>query len=507
MSKFLVLNPNPTELDTVLTKSNFQNEKNGPFDATFLLGDVIPATVDALPTVDVGQTTYFSEGKHGISLQISSSTESDVNSQAVKPNLNFLLLHVNIITLKSKLTVMYVSGAAETNENHESVLKQMRENTRSIDILITYDWPLSIARNQNLMLVGSRFVDEITKTVKPRYHFAVGQDAGKFLEFPPFQWENGSSTRFISLGQEGSGEKWFYAFSMTKEIPPSTTGIEYGANPFDKPIGESLENSNKRLMDADIQNVVAKKPKVISSDQCFFCLSNPNVETHMIISIGSHSYLTVAKGPLTRSNKNLPFSGHAIIIPIEHIPSIRKENTSVADSPIYKEIKQFQNALVKSFIGNKTNYKLVSFEIDLKTNIHKHVQILPIPEYLIDKFGDHLTQRAELNNEKFAGKNHNLKFEKFNDDSSPELIDIINSSDHMIFTLHNSENEKTIYVAQLPDKDKTMVDLQFPRRVLANLLNLPKRVYWERCKQPKFKESQDCEEFKKFFHKFDFTLE
>jgi hypothetical protein len=357
------------------------------------------------------------------------------------------------------------------------------------------------------MLVGSRFVDEIIKAVRPRYHFAVGQDAGKFLELTPFQWENGSSTRFISLGQEGSGEKWFYAFSMKKENPSITTEIEYGPNPFDIAIENSLENSNKkRLMESDIQNVVAKKPKVVTSEQCFFCLSNPNVETHMIISIGSHCYLTVAKGPLTRSNKNLPFSGHAIIIPIEHIPSIRKENTRVADSPIYKEIQQFQNALVKSFIGNKTNYKLVSFEIDLKTNIHKHVQILPIPEYLVDKFEDCLTQRAELNNEKFAGKNHNLKFEKFTNDTSPELDDIINGNDYMIFTLHNSEDEKTIYVAQLPDTDKTMVDLQFPRRVLAHVLNLPKRVYWERCKQPKFKETQDCEEYKKFFHEYDFTL-
>ena len=41
-SKFLILNPSPDALDKVLEKSNLQYTKNGPFEATILLGDVLP---------------------------------------------------------------------------------------------------------------------------------------------------------------------------------------------------------------------------------------------------------------------------------------------------------------------------------------------------------------------------------------------------------------------------------------------------------------------------------
>src|SRR4051812_48876132 len=34
-------------------------------------------------------------------------------------------------------------------------------------------------------------------------------------------------------------------------------------------------------------------------ESCFFCLSNPSIQKHLITSIGSDAYLTTAKGPLT----------------------------------------------------------------------------------------------------------------------------------------------------------------------------------------------------------------
>lgn len=99
---------------------------------------------------------------------------------------------------------------------------------------------------------------------------------------------------------------------------------------------------------------MTKKTKVVTPDQCFFCLSNPKTETHMIVSIGSQAYLTVAKGPLTRSNKDLSFSGHGIIIPIQHVPNVNER-----DGPIQQEINQFQQTLVKAFATQKPFLKLI----------------------------------------------------------------------------------------------------------------------------------------------------
>lgn len=52
------------------------------------------------------------------------------------------------------------------------------------------------------------------------------------------------------------------------------------------------------------------------SETCWFCLSSPSVEKHLVISVGSHCYLALAKGPLT------PY--HVLILPIAHHQSLVK---------------------------------------------------------------------------------------------------------------------------------------------------------------------------------------
>ncbi|MFN9940786.1 MAG: hypothetical protein ACK56I_15045 [bacterium] len=41
---------------------------------------------------------------------------------------------------------------------------------------------------------------------------------------------------------------------------------------------------------------------------CWFCLSSPQVEKHLIVSVGEHVYLALPKGGLT--------SQHVMILPI-----------------------------------------------------------------------------------------------------------------------------------------------------------------------------------------------
>lgn len=52
------------------------------------------------------------------------------------------------------------------------------------------------------------------------------------------------------------------------------------------------------------------------SDSCWFCLSSPSVEKHLVISVGTHCYLALAKGPLN------PY--HVLILPIAHHQSTTK---------------------------------------------------------------------------------------------------------------------------------------------------------------------------------------
>ncbi|KAG7664236.1 uncharacterized protein J8A68_002250 [[Candida] subhashii] len=499
--KFLVLNPSPENLDQIFQKANLQNSKNGPFEATVLLGDVLPETATEFPTTKLDGATYFAEGKHGLSNTIhSSSSESDLVD--VSPNLTFSKSLVNIVKLTSGLVLMLVSGSATADE--ESLLAEVKKINIKVDILVTYEWPNSIAALEQLTLVGHDTIDKISKIIKPRYHFAVGTESGKFFELEPFSWDTGEVTRFISLGQEGSDEKWFYAFSMNinrdliqDEIPNLRT------NPFTIE-SRKRQHVHEEAGDKEGETVTIKKPKVVSPESCFFCLSNPKTETHMIVSIGTYLYMTIAKGPLTRSTQELPFSGHGILVPIEHIPSIRSKYEDVYQSPVYQEILKYQNNLVQAFAKQRPQDRLIFFEVSRSTNVHYHVQFLPIGVTVVDKFVNSLKMRARLNNEKFV-KNHKLEFKHFNKQDDPELLSIMNKSDYVMFTVGTpNDEEKSIYISELADSDKP-IDMQFPRRVLAHTLNLPKRVYWDKCQQPKLKEISDCEEFKKFFHEFDIT--
>lgn len=518
MSKFLVLNPDPNDLNDVLSKANLQNSKNGPFEAVLLLGDVM-STLEP-PAIEISQRTYFGKGP---------KTFKDVSSEVIvektvdiKENLTFLAKPLNVVTLKSGFTVAFLSSQLNESEK-EDILAQNKESDgySNVDILITYLWPKAIARQNKLTLVAdsTSFTDKLVELMKPRYHFAVGSEKGRFYESEAFRWkssasDSSTSTRFISLGQKGTGEKWFYAFGIDKSSP-SNDDASKGINPFElevNPIIASLPaipgTKRPHSEDGDGDSIPVSHKK-ISMSQCFFCLSNPRCETHMIISIGKHNYLTVAKGPLPppahrNRNNSLGFSGHAIIIPIEHMPTNRLSDSKCTETPLYKEYLQYQDSLIKSFTEGG-DYSLVFFEINRQANIHHHTQMVPVPNNLILTFETSLSERELNNNEKFL-RNLKLKFNKFEDPNDPKLVELLNGTkDFILFTVCKQAGDKIFYISELDGSEVKGVDLQFPRRVLASVLRCGKRVYWEKCRQTLSEETEECEKFKSFYKENDFS--
>lgn len=495
--KFLVLNPSPEDLDKVLAKANLQNAKNGPFEAVFLLGDVLPKG-SQLPTTALDQASFFSGGTNGLNENVSESSKASESTLVdIQHNLTFAKEPLTICKLASGTRIAFLLAQGEDERHHQEIREQIC-NQSAIDILITHSWPKTLAKQEQLLLIqNSHFIDELVRKLQPRYHFAVGSERGRFFENRAFKWNNRVS-RFISLGQEGSGDKWFYAFGMgPSEEEQMPSGL--AENPYTKPaqVKRSVEELEEQK-----EVVPPKRVRVVNPDQCFFCLSNPRVETHMIVSIGTHSYLTVAKGPLTRPSKELPFSGHGIIIPIEHVPSLKSMSVKVTDLAVFKEMQRFQETLSDAFA--ETQLRMVFFEVNRSDNVHAHVQCLPVPEHCLESdFASSLEEKTRANNEEFS-KNHPLEFAKFTSEED-ELTRIRNEKDYVMFTVYKSSTEKTTYVAELGESNKP-VDLQFPRRVLAHVLRTPKRTYWEKCKQSRIKEQDESEAFKSFYKKHDFTL-
>ncbi|KAG8839834.1 hypothetical protein FRB91_006781 [Serendipita sp. 411] len=73
-------------------------------------------------------------------------------------------------------------------------------------------------------------------------------------------------------------------------------------------------------------------PKEIAATECWFCLMNPNIAKHLLVSLGDECYVTLPKGqlPVTSPKDNklkemfpVPGGGQVIIIPISHNPTLR----------------------------------------------------------------------------------------------------------------------------------------------------------------------------------------
>lgn len=470
-SKFLVLHPKTDDVPGLVGKINAQNQKNGPFEAVILLGIALEVSLDT-PALDV--PVYYNAPK-----------EED---SALPNNWIHCSKDWSSFKLPSGASLGFLAHNADANvEVHQ------------VDILVTFQWSSSIARTQNMTLVSSKSVDAVARATQPMYHFCAGTEIGKFHEHPVFLWNNQRFGRFISLGKQGSNERWFYAFGL--DVEHVSVPDQVFPNPYDvkhhalseetESVGDEVSGS-KRLQPIHEDDVQPKRAKVVAPSECFFCLSNPKLETHMIVAISQQSYMTVAKGPLPLPGK-LGFSGHAIIIPIEHVPQVESVEAR-------EDISKFENSL--SSMYKPLGHVLVSYEICKPDSVHFHVQCIAVPEEdALDTFERALTDREGTNNDR--AHNTKLAFHKFtNVEELPEAREVLATKEYVQFRVHTSDSIVNFVSGIGPGES---LDLQFPRRVLAFHLRLPKRVRWNRCTQTVAQETDECEKFKAAFQKVDFT--
>lgn len=499
-SKILVLNPSPDKLNKILKKENSLQASSGPFDFVLLLGDVLsPGNVpDDLihPTVE----TFFTEG----------TSLAGEEGRDVVDDLTFLGKY-GVHTFDNGIKLGYVTGNLEKITPSEL---DATFNGQMLDILISYHWPSAIATELKLTLFGNSKIDTVVKLTKPRYHFTCGSDNGMFFERNSIYWkENSRITRFISLAQSGSKERYHYAFNMNLDSSADLLnydGVE--SNPFlikrqpepvqeDKKVEHFIEEHEQ-----EAEKVVKKRKKLpVTANECFFCLSNPKIETHMIISIGESCYITIAKGPLTRPHKGLiRFSGHGIIIPISHVADLQavkgaESQVVLKETATFKEMLRYKQLILEMFSSIDPELLVVFFEISRAKSVHYHIQFVPILSKFLSKF-DASMDKLLNNNAKYP-RNYEFNFKPMDDEAFYEIQE---STEYMLISVWTKDS-RVNHVSTLDNAESFSVDLQFPRRVLANVLNDHRRVYWDKCKQGKEKETQECEDFKDEFKKFDLS--
>nr|CAE76390.1 conserved hypothetical protein [Neurospora crassa] len=495
--------------------------------------------------------TYFTVGTVPLPAQVIERIEKD---EEIAPNLHYLGKRsvtktsegVRIVTLGGLLDPAVVAGQSKEQYlpfHTEGDIKSLR-GANNGDILLTTVWPSDVwknsakAREQNLTtdaISSSQAIADLCAHLKPRYHFTMSPDNFAFEREPFFPESRGEEdkdkgldvTRFISLAPwaNTAKAKSMYAFTLNRETvvsPPVGSTL----TPFYKPAAAAQKrtadeagfsrfaNGNHEGDRRRRKHQRRERSPPPGPERCFFCLSNPNLPTHMICSIGEEAYLATAKGPLpsadTFKSQGLDFPGHLIITPTPHIPSLNV--AALADSgedvkKTYKEMTRFRESL-QGMVSKQSKGKLgaVTWEINRARNIHVHWQFMPVPVEMVRKglveAGFQILAK-DTNIGKFISK----EFETADEVPGDYLRVWIWAEEEGDAEKGGAEGGQVISKTLLLQIDENVrFDLQFPRKVMAKLLGEEGRVIWQDVGQSVEEESKDVAAFRAAFKEWDFTL-
>lgn len=216
-----------------------------------------------------------------------------------------------------------------------------------------------------------------------------------------------------------------------------------------------------------------------AESRCWFCLSSPDVESHLVISIGEAYYCALAKGPLVPN--------HVLMIPVEHCPS-----TLMMPAEAEVELGRYKNALAKYF--EKQGKTAVYFEWVSQHTRHANLQAVPVP-----------LSKADAVNKIFHIAAKRLDFE----------FSVVNPGDGAKVAreslISQSESKSSLFYVELPEgkillhtiDSNEKFPAQFGREVLAGLLSMADRADWRNCKVSNEEEIQMVDDFKQGFREFD----
>lgn len=505
--------------------------------------------------------TYFTVGKHPIPAPVIEKLES--SDDELCPNLYYLGKRsitktsegIRIVNLGGSLDPTITAGLSKEKYlpfHTEDDAKALR-GANSADILLTTHWPSDVRRGSKIVLPdgvetpdGEGCVANLCSTLRPRYHFSTSTNA--FYEREPFfhpaaekEPETRSITRFISLASSNNSlkQKSLYAFSIDPTssapitLPPGTTASPFMTTQKRQRLPNQEQSFSRfstgqngdhyRPQKRFRQNDGRSRAPPLGPQDCFFCLSSPDVKTHLIASIANDTYITTAKGPLSTSSTfpSLSFPAHLLIIPLEHSPTLSSISVPSDRARTYKEMQRYRRAL-HSFLISTSGSKLgaVTWEVSRAHIRHTHWQFLPVSADLVKKGLVEAAFKVEAENEKYP-----VTFRtKDVADGTGEKGDFFRvwiwmpGEEDVVDGQRKStgEHAEVDEIEETRGKQKSLVlplneefrfDLQFGRRVMAKLLGLEDRMNWRDCAQTDEEETKDAAAFKEAFKKFDWALE
>lgn len=500
--------------------------------------DAQSAAIDQLlqGKIEVPLPVYFALGRTPLPPRIIEKLEA--NNGEICENLIFLGKRTTIKT-SEEIRIVALGGVLDPNIDvatskdcftplHSNGDANSLKGAATADLLVTSEWPENILRGSKTVSDGftpgglQQNVAELCAALKPRYHFTTSPT--NFWERTPFfhaPEEGGDPsdgyrvTRFISLAPFGntSKQKWIYAFSLDPAAPnPLTIPTGTTASPLTAPAKkrQALDQQGQEFSRYSGANTYGNdsrpykkrrgaKHAPLGPENCFFCLSNEDISTHLITSIGESTYMTTAKGPLTTSDtysdKGLEFPAHMLIIPLAHSATVAAIPDPKSRKETLEEMQRFKNTAHK-MLSTVSDGKLgtVTWEVCRSQGIHTHWQLLPVPIDLIRRGLVEAAFKVEAEND------HYPPFQVSQDDDADD------HSDRFDVWISSADAERADKKMSLSLSFDFRFDVQFPRRVMAKLLGLEKRMHWRDCAQSVEDETGDAERWKMGFKEYDFTL-
>ena len=550
--------------------------------------------------IDIPLPTYFPLSRHPLPPRVTAKL-NDSESGELAPNLFFLGKRTTIKTSEG-IKLVALGGQLEANptvgtskDSHTPFCTpsdaEALHAAKSADILLTSAlWPEGIRRRSKVEVPGNavpaqqyqQCVADLSATLKPRYHFstspALFYEREPFFHKPSEGAEDGDDekgyrvTRFISLASFGNPlkQKSIYAFSLDPSasnpitVPDGVTASPLSTSTASNGKGTNALPSQNQSFSRFAQDTSnrddhpRKRRKHEHKDrrpppgpsECFFCLSNPNLASHLVVSIGTDAYLTTSKGPLTTPSTPitsaaasqstpkpqptvLPFPAPVLIIPLPHSPTLSSIPESTQRTSTLTEMRRYISAL-NGMLESKLNgaWGSVTLEVSRKAAVHAHWQWMPMPASqiksgLVDagfrveaetdglgafeeiepassQFGSGAAAAGVETQTPATGSGEEAAASFPDGDAltiafwappSPDPIDPA------------KPEQGTSKVLRLPLDQHTRFDHAFGRRVLAKLLGLENRTNWRDCAQSEQEETAEAEAFKGYFGGWDFTMD
>ncbi|KAJ3288588.1 hypothetical protein HDU79_004754 [Rhizoclosmatium sp. JEL0117] len=219
---------------------------------------------------------------------------------------------------------------------------------------------------------------------------------------------------------------------------------------------------------------------------CWFCLSSPNIEKHLLIDIKDECYIASSKGGLSE------WGGHLLIVPIQHVAS---RSEVLTEEALLQEITDCQTLIRQKFI-EKRNAEEVPVFVEVFGGIpqgdavrrvqHMHIQVVPVPtdisktlrQTFLDAAGSAglVAMPEGMLPADPATPYVRIEVEEMGDGIEPPLV----------LTMPVNGDPRAFF------------NLQFARRVLADVLGCPEKANWKNCTVSTQEEGKLTKEMKKF---------